>query len=320
MNKLKEFVFDKKKIKLKKVIKPHQIAQYAKKLSSNKKDAPIIISGYPGEGKSVLAREIGKAFDRRYNDDRNCIYKRAEFLEKIERFPPSAFIIDEAINLLYKRDWNSGGQKELIKVMNICRSKRHLNIFVQPQFSDMDKDIRNSRIRLWIFVITRGIAVVMKPERSLGGSDDVWNLVENNKIVKQYINKYGQILGTIESLSRTKNFLTFLRWEDIPKEEYDAYEEIKDRKKYEDVGEKDILLNASQVKKERLMAVSDTIAILRANGKLKTGSIGIAAAYLNVSNTSLSAQLKRSRIRLGIVKEKEAEIKMELNKDDRIII
>lgn len=323
MNPLKEFDFENKKILLRKVIQVKHISTYAKKLSRVNKDAPIVISGYPGEGKSVLAREIAKIFDKRYSDERNCIYSRKELITKVETYPPSAFILDEAINLLYKRDWGTGAQKELIKVLNICRSKRHLLIFVQPEFVDMDKDIRNGRIRLWIYAIKRGVASVFKPERTIGGGEDPWNIAENNKVVKQFVNSYGQTVGTIEGAYRTKNFLSFLRWNDIPKEEYQVYEEVKDKKKYEDV-DSEHLMNKNEVKREIMKGVADVYALLAYQKKIKLGSKGICSAYLQTSDGTFSAYVKRSKIKLGLMErtgkaddEKEA---VGLDEDDVVIL
>lgn len=303
MNPLKEFEYENKKILLKKVITPNHISTYARKLSRVNKDTLIVISGYPGEGKSVLAREIAKSFDKRYTDDRNCIYTRKELISKVESFPPSAFILDESINLLYKRDWGTAAQKELIKILNICRSKKHLLIFCQPEFVDMDKDIRNSRIRLWVYAIKRGVAAVFKPERTIGGGEDPWNLQNNNKIVKQFVNKYGQAIGTIEGAFRTPNFLSFLRWNNIPGEEYKVYEEVKDRKKYEDISQ-DELMNKEQVKREVVKKVADVYALLDAEKKIKLGSKGLCASYLQISDGTFSTYIKRSRIALGLIKER----------------
>ncbi len=319
MNPLKEFEFDNKKILLKKVITPKQIAIYAKKLTRINKDTPLCISGYPGEGKSVMAREIAKIFDKKYSDERNCIYSRKELLQKVETFPPSAFILDEAINLLYKRDWGTAGQKELIKVLNICRSKKHLLIFVQPEFADMDKDIRNSRIRLWIYAIKRGVASVFRPERTIGGGQDPWNLEINNKIVKQFVNRSGQTLGTIEGAYRTSNFLSFLRWSNVSKEEYQVYEDVKDRKKYEGT-EGESLMTSSEVKKEVMRRVADVYALLESQKKIKLGGKGICVSYLQTSDGTFTSYVKRSRISLGLMKDKAPEGGDEVGLSDDDII
>src|SRR6056297_4047322 len=212
-----------KEVKLRKVISPFSIAKFAKGLTKNKKDGVLSISGQTGEGKSVLAVEIAKRFDGRFNFDRNLIYSRKELKEKIETFRPSAFIVDEAINVVYKREWNKSGQKDLIKLLNICRSKGHLIIFVQPAFTDMDKDIRKERVRLWIYAKKRGIGIVFRPIRSISGDVDPFKLDELNTVVKKYVYKMGEFIGTLEGCYRSENFLNFIRWDNLPKEEYEIY-------------------------------------------------------------------------------------------------
>ena len=318
VNLLRLFKADNREILLRKVITPKHIAKYARELTKVKKDTTLVITGYPGEGKSVLAREIAKNFDKRYNDERNCIYSRKELITKIETFPPSAFVLDEAINLLYKRDWNTGAQKELVKVLNICRSKKHLLIFVQPEFVDLDPSIRKSRIRLWFYAIKRGIAAVFMPVRSLGGGEDPWNIVENDRIVKTFVSKYGQTIGTIEGAFRTENFLTYLRWEDISKEEYEAYEEVKDAKKYADT-ENNKTYTPEQVKREVLREVFNVYALLESQGKVKLGSKGLISSYFKISDGTASSYIRRSRIELGLLKDKPVE-KSELGVSDNDII
>jgi hypothetical protein len=318
VNELKHFKVDNREILLRKVITPKHIAKYARQLTNVQKDTAMIVTGYPGEGKSVLAREIAKHFDKKYNDERNCIYSRKEFMSKVENFPPSAFVLDEAINLLYKRDWNTGAQKELVKILNICRSKKHLLIFVQPEFNDLDKDIRNSRIRLWVYAIKRGVAAAFKPERSIGGGEDPWNIAENNKIVKGFVNKFGQTIGTIEGAFRTKNFLTYLRWSDISKEEYNVYEEVKDTKKYEDLGDNKTF-TPEQMKREAMKQIFDVYALLESQGKVKLGAKGLIASYLQVSDGTAGSYIRKSRIALGLLKDKpKEESELEVS-DDEII-
>lgn len=294
-----------REIKLKKVITPKHLANFGKSLTKVNKDLPILITGYPGEGKSVLAKFIGESYDKRFNYDRNYIYSRKELIEKIEAYPPSAFVVDEAINVLYKREWNKSSQKELVKVMNICRSKKHMIIFVQPNFTDMDKDIRNERLRLWVFVIKRGIAAVMKPARSFGGTADPWNLDTNDAIIKKYVKKDGDFLGTIEGVYRTENFLNFMRWEDIDKDEYDIYEKVKDDKKY---AEEDVkLLTPQDADKHARNKIFDLLAILRNKSLIKKGSYNYIASYLGIGASAVSGYMKKAEAALNMNQPEEQE-------------
>lgn len=284
----------KKLIKLKYVILPKHLAEFGKKLTKKKKDLIFIITGYPGEGKSVLAIEIAKKYDFRFTFERNLIYSRSELTEKIETFPPSAFIIDEAINVLYKREWNKGSQKDMIKLLNICRSKGHMLIFVQPDFEDMDKDIRKKRLRLWVDVITRGVGVLYKPIKSLGGGTDPWNLELNDKLIKEQIKKIGLVEGYIEGAARTENFQNIIRWENLADEEYKQYEEVKDKKKYAE--EDNNLFTEKEAKNIAKKEIFNILAILKANGLLKRGFPAFVANKLGISIASVSSYLKESTI------------------------
>lgn len=298
-------------IKLRYVILPKHIAQFGKKLTKRKKDLIFIISGYPGEGKSVLAIAIAKEYDRRFTYDRNLIYSRSELMEKIETLPPSAFIIDEAINILYKREWNKGSQKDMIKLLNICRSKGHMLIFVQPDFEDMDKDIRTKRLRLWIDVITRGCGVLYKPVKSLGGGSDPWNIEINDKRIKEQIKKLGVVEGYLEGSAKTENFQNVIRWEDIPEEEYKIYDEVKNRKKYAE--EDNILYTEKEAKMLARKDIFKVISVLKANNLVKRGFISYVANTLGLSIASTSSYLKDATISQNLNNVKDLD-----NEEDAI--
>lgn len=294
-----------KMIKLRYVILPKHIAQFGKKLTRRKKDLVFIITGYPGEGKSVLAVEIAKEYDRRFSFDRNLIYSRSELMEKIETFPPSAFIIDEAINILYKREWNKGTQKEMIKLLNICRSKGHMLIFVQPDFEDMDKDIRTKRLRLWIDVITRGCGVMYKPVKSLGGGSDPWNLEINDKRIKEQIKKLGLVEGYLEGAAKTENFQNIIRWDNMPDEEYKQYDDVKNSKKYAD--EDNNLLTEKEAKMVARREVFKVIALLKGNKLLKRGFMAYVAHSLGMSVSATSSYMKNATIGQNLNNKDDSE-------------
>lgn len=292
-------------LRLKYVILPKHLAKFGKRLTYRKKDLVFIITGYPGEGKSVLAVDIAKEYDKRFTYERNLIYSRSELMEKIEQFPPSAFIIDEAINILYKREWNKGAQKEMIKLLNICRSKRHMLIFVQPDFEDMDKDIRKKRLRLWIDVIMRGVGVMYKPIKSLGGGSDPWNLDINNKIIKSQIKKLGLVEGYIEGAAKTENFQNIVRWENMNDEEYKRYEEVKDTKKYAE--EDNNLLTQKEADMVARKKIFDILAILKSHKLLKRGFPAYVSDKLEMSRASVSTYLKDAMVSQNLNNSKDSD-------------
>ena len=289
-----KLLYQDKEVRLKKVISVTPIAKYARGLTKNKKDCVLSITGPTGEGKSVLAAKIAKKYDKRFEYDRNLIYSRKELKEKIETFPASAFIIDEAINVLYKREWNKSSQKDLIKLLNICRSKGHLLIFVQPAFTDMDKDIRRERVRLWIYVKKRGIGIVFRPIRTIAGEQDPFKLKEMNVWIKKSQRKMGEFVGTLEGSYRTENFLNFIRWGNLDKDEYEIYEKIKDRKKYDDETEE--LWTKKDAEKYAREQIFLILSYLKHRKKFKTGLYKYIAHFLNLTISSVSSYMKKAKI------------------------
>jgi len=289
-----KLLYQNKEVRLKKVISVNPVAKYAKGLTKNKKDCVLNITGPTGEGKSVLAAQIAKKYDKRFEYDRNLIYSRRELKEKIETFPPSAFIIDEAINVLYKREWNKSSQKDLIKLLNICRSKGHLLIFVQPAFTDMDKDIRRERVRLWIYAKKRGIGIVFRPIRTIAGEEDPFKLKEMNKWIKKAQNKMGEFIGTLEGAYRTENFLNFIRWDNLDKDEYEVYEKVKDKKKYND--EQEELWTRKDAEKYAREQAFLLLAYLKHKNKFKKGLYKYIAHFFNLTISSVSSYMKKAKI------------------------
>lgn len=297
LSELRNYEVEGKPVKLKNVILPRHIAGYAKKLTQTNRDCPIIISGYAGEGKSVLGIHLARSYDRKYNHERNLIYSRDEMKNKINTLRPSGLIVDENMNVLYKRDWGTKGQKEIIKLLDICRFKRHMILMIQPTMSAVDTHVRDTRVRLWIYVIKRGLAAVFRPLRQLS-YEDPWRLKDNDATIKKYIKKLGEVEGRIEGCHQCENFLAFVRWEDIDNDDYMKYEEVKDKKK--DAYEEIKLYTPDEVKKLANEKVFDVISILKYNKKIKMGYLDFISAELDMSKAAISSNIKKSLIKKGL--------------------
>ena len=96
-------------------------------------------------------------------------------------------MVDEAIYTAYKRDFQKGGQKELIKQLNAYRDHRNIVLLCIPNFWDLDKPLRDMCF-LRIDIVGRGKGVLHKPLKS-HYSQDNWDIYNNTKIERERVLK-----------------------------------------------------------------------------------------------------------------------------------
>lgn len=120
-------------------------------------DYMICLSGREGVGKSVMGYHLGKMIDKNFNIKNNIVYNLQEMENKIRNLPSySAVLIDEGMEVFYKRDWNNKDRKRVIKILSTVRQRNLCFIFCVPRFTDLDEYLRNWRIRCWVKVFARG--------------------------------------------------------------------------------------------------------------------------------------------------------------------
>lgn len=194
------------------------------------RDCVIIISGETGVGKSTLGYNILKKYlklkpdvDIRRIFEKHFVYTRRRLIEKIKTIRKgSIIIIDEAINALFRRDFMKGKQKELIKLLNMCRDRNLVLIFNIPNFWDLDTTIRDFRIRLWIYVDERGEAYIFAPDRNPFVKDP-WHTKENEKKLRKWRD------GIHPKIS--PNYVAELYFDNFSPGHEIIYEEVRDKKK-----------------------------------------------------------------------------------------
>lgn len=201
-----------------------RFGKHVRMILKSDRDAPIAISGFPGEGKSTLALELMKEIiDKRlYKLDQILIYSRKELMNKIyEVSKYSGLIPDEAINMLFKRDFMKSIQKELLRLLDMCRDRNLCMFFNMPEFWEFDNHIKK-RFRYWIFIPKRGIAYIFERDNNPFISDP-WHLKINEKKLRQWKD------GLHPSICN--NFLGEIRFKPLSEEEFKEYLEVKTRKK-----------------------------------------------------------------------------------------
>lgn len=194
----------------------------------NKHDAIVVISGSRGMGKSVLGMNLmrilnGESYFTEEAMRRLNIYQPGDLTETLDKCPDnSSLLVDEAINVLFKRDFAKKSQKVNIKIFNTHRDKRLIVFLLVPNFFDIDSSVRNSLIiKFWIHVHSRGKAWIFTHENN-PATDDPW--CRSNIF---YWHLKGQIY-------RSHNFIGNLQFKNIKDPIYKIYQEIKKEKRLED--------------------------------------------------------------------------------------
>jgi hypothetical protein len=189
-------------------------------------DATLCLSGFVGEGKSTLSIQIAKAYykldtQEKFKDfcDKWLIYDRQSLKEAVEKNKEKCIVADEAINMLFKRDFMRGEQKNLLKLMDVCRDHRHLFMFNIPSFWALDSHTIQTRVKLWIHVEKQKYAHFFRPIRNMFAKD-VWLRDYNEKLFMKH-----------RKFTRSPNYITSITFESLTPEEYKIYHSIKDSKK-----------------------------------------------------------------------------------------
>ena len=146
------------------ILTPKEVAKEINKPVKNKWDYTVAITGEEGVGKSALALLLALAGDPQFDVFRNELYAPDFLTTKslITDLPPNSWIVaDEAIRILYKLH-RDRLQIFLNMLYAVGRSHRKISLMLMPRFRDFNEYFRNHRVRLWIHVVSRGIAVVHK--------------------------------------------------------------------------------------------------------------------------------------------------------------
>lgn len=113
-------------------------------------DLPIVISGYPGVGKSTFVSQLATICDPTFTEER--MYQNAEdFIEgvKSSNNPGEAHVLDESYKDLNSSDIRKEVGRALMNVLNIIRQKRLYIFILLPNFFDLGKNIACFRTR-WL--------------------------------------------------------------------------------------------------------------------------------------------------------------------------
>jgi hypothetical protein len=197
-------------------------------------DVVIAITGEVGVGKSTLGGLISKEIDKMFCWIKNVAYLPT-YREIEDKFfalrPLQAFLIDEAIKVLYKLKWADKLQIRINEMYLTERWQNKITLMCIPRFSDFNEQFRNNRVKIWIHIIARGLAVVFIREDVNIFQNDPWRLKENSKIVDKFLKsrKCADLteVDKLSILSKSMNFWFYLEFGDLPEEDKMTYQEMR---------------------------------------------------------------------------------------------
>jgi hypothetical protein len=233
-------------------IGPKELVESFKKRTEADFDAVIAITGEEGISKSTLATWCvmeGLLYDG-FTEEQipDMITKYTIFSPNKERVKkqimeaPRYSIInaDEAIKILYKLNWYSDIQKFLNMLYALCRKENKISLLCMPRFTDFNEFFRKHRIKFWIHILDRGVGVLFAKDWN-PFTDDPWWMKEGMDVIKK---SYGRkkvmdfdVEEKINMLSKVRNFIAVVKFEDLPTTIKKIYRKGKDEFNYDDLGE-----------------------------------------------------------------------------------
>lgn len=115
-------------------------------------DWPIAVEGKEGSGKSAVAQALGIEIDgENFDPEEQIAFSGEEFERKAKKIgaDPSRKVViyDEGVDDLMATDTMTSQGRQRVKFFRQCRELNLIPIVVMPVFVEMNKKIRNNRIK-----------------------------------------------------------------------------------------------------------------------------------------------------------------------------
>tara|TARA_R100001530_G_scaffold133953_1_gene108056 strand:- start:321 stop:1322 length:1002 start_codon:yes stop_codon:yes gene_type:complete len=274
-------------------------------------DLVIAISGEEGCGKSRLGAYLGQLIDQRFDLKKNVSYLPTENEIKtrftaLKRY--QCYMIDEAIKSMYKMNFMSGLQQSLVQMWATERFQNKCTILILPRFKDLTENFRNHRVKIWIHVLTRGIAIVHARDDDPHVADP-WHIKESENYKKKAFKRKAvstiPIKRRLYVESKLSNFLfdfNFSDWYEGEKEEYNKLKEDSRKQHRLEELEKDKKENTQLyvTRKQRDLL----IRVLVDEKNFKQNRL---APMLGITGRTLTVILKKEREEFAIEQNKKAQ-------------
>ncbi len=139
----------------------HELAKIFRKNLREDDQVILAIAGPPGSCKSSLGMTIAWAMDPDWSLEKGYIYSYEDFLEKIEQKSTNQiFLFDEASLVVNAKDAMSKDSRNIISMLDTCRSRHNTCIFILPGFEDLTKSIRERLCQCRIHCAARTDTIV----------------------------------------------------------------------------------------------------------------------------------------------------------------
>ena len=197
----------------------------------NKYDVNFGVSGNRGDGKSTLIFKIFNSFKKSgFNQEKHQEYSREKIINLLANQTFGFCWDDEAINSGYKRDFQTKGQKDMIKIITNYRDNFNIIGSAIPFFYSLDRDLREL-IFLHIHIVERGIAVLLMPISTSIHATDPWDTKTNIKIEMQENFRLKRNPNARFRYNRFTTFVGYLYFGPMTSKQEKRYIEIKKRKR-----------------------------------------------------------------------------------------
>jgi len=197
-------------------------------------DYVIAITGYPSSGKSQLASIVGMLIDFDYEFDVNiCFIPTSKEIEiSYMKLPMYSFLhVDEASRGLHKQKWYDKVQQKLNELYDVEREGHFLcTALIMPRFQNFAENFRNFRIKYWINIPQRGIAIAYKRDEDKDAKDP-WHMDESYRMK---FKKWGRkkvyerdMPAVVRMEQQTLNYWFYFNVPEIPKDIWAEYQKLK---------------------------------------------------------------------------------------------
>lgn len=208
-----------------------ELADILRERQKNNFDVNIGVSGKRGNGKSTFINKLLLRFkDEGFNQYKHQVYERDDVINLLGTQTYGFCWDDEAINSGYKRDFQSTGQKDLIKIITNYRDNYNIYISALPFFYSLDKDLR-ALMFLHVHIIERGVAVLFMPLPGLIHNSDPWDSDRNMKVEKKENERIAKNPKLSFRYHKFTTFIGYLYFNDITDAQKEIYKAIKKEKR-----------------------------------------------------------------------------------------